>query len=98
MVMDDTSRNFDVLSRRLLAIEQRLDDIDKRLKTHLGTQAGAATSNVPHPTMSAFSRGKYTVTNGTVDRTYNADTVVVAELADIVYTLIEDLKAVRMLQ
>lgn len=96
--MDDTSRNFDLLSRRLLAIEQRIDDLDKRLKTHLGTQTGANTANMPHPTMSAFSRGKYTITNGTVDRTYNADTVLVAELADIVYTLISDLQAVRILQ
>lgn len=97
MVMGDTSRGFDVLSRRLLAIEQRLDDLDKRLKTHLGSQQGANTANMPHPTMSAISRGNYTVTNGTTDRTYNADTVVVAELADIVYTLIEDLKAVRII-
>lgn len=34
----------------------------------------------------------YTVTNGTTDRTFDADTVVVAELADVVATLIADLK------
>ena len=34
----------------------------------------------------------YTTTNVTEDRTYDADTVVVAELADILWTLIEDLK------
>lgn len=34
----------------------------------------------------------YTVTNGSVDRTYNADTVAVAELADIVYCILLDLE------
>jgi hypothetical protein len=33
----------------------------------------------------------YTVTNELADRTYDADTVAVAELADIVGTLINDL-------
>ena len=33
----------------------------------------------------------FTMTNVTVDRTFNADTVAVAELADIVGTLIADL-------
>jgi len=35
----------------------------------------------------------YSVTNVTTDRTYNADTVAVAELADIVGTMIADLRA-----
>lgn len=39
------------------------------------------------------SLGTYTVTNLTTDRTYDADTVAVAELADIVGTLIADLRA-----
>lgn len=39
----------------------------------------------------------YTVTNGTTDRSYDADTVVVAELADVVFTLIEDLKSFGIL-
>jgi len=34
----------------------------------------------------------YTVTNGSVDRTYNANTVAVAELADIVYCILLDLE------
>lgn len=40
----------------------------------------------------------YTVTNGTTDRAYDADTVAVAELADIVATLIADLKLYGLLQ
>lgn len=36
----------------------------------------------------------YTITNDTEDRTFDADTVAVAELADIVATLINDLAAV----
>jgi hypothetical protein len=35
----------------------------------------------------------YTVTNGTTDRTYDADATTVNELADVVATLIADLKA-----
>jgi len=34
----------------------------------------------------------YTITNGTIDRTYDANTVGVAELADIVFTMITDIK------
>lgn len=36
--------------------------------------------------------GGYTVTNATEDRAYDADTVAVAELADVVATLIDDLQ------
>lgn len=35
----------------------------------------------------------YAATNVTTDRAYNADTVVIAELADVVGTLIADLRA-----
>lgn len=38
------------------------------------------------------SGGTYTPTNVTVDRAFDADTVAVAELADVVGTLIADLK------
>ena len=40
----------------------------------------------------------YTTSNVTEDRTFDADTVAVAELADIVGTLIADLKAAGILQ
>jgi hypothetical protein len=35
----------------------------------------------------------YSVTNVTTDRAYNADTVAIAELADVVGTMIADLRA-----
>ena len=37
--------------------------------------------------------GTYTITNGTTDRTYDANATTVEELADVLYTLISDLKA-----
>ncbi|HEX7103950.1 MAG TPA: hypothetical protein VF201_15000 [Nitrolancea sp.] len=39
------------------------------------------------------SASAYTVTNLTSDRSFDADTVAIAELADVVGTLIADLKA-----
>ena len=38
------------------------------------------------------STSAYTVTNGLVDRAYDANTVVVAELADVVYSILIDLE------
>jgi hypothetical protein len=54
------------------------------------------TDIVPVGPMLPASPSAYTVTNGTLDRTYDADTVAVAELADIVYSLITDLKAAKI--
>ena len=34
----------------------------------------------------------YTITNGVTDRSYNADSTTVGELADVLYTLIVDLQ------
>ena len=42
------------------------------------------------------STAAYTPTNVTTDRAYDADTVVVAELADVVGTLIADLQALGL--
>jgi hypothetical protein len=38
----------------------------------------------------------YTVTNGTIDRTYDANGTSTAELADVLYTLIQDLKKLNL--
>lgn len=46
----------------------------------------------------AAQAAAYTPTNVTPDRAYDADTVVIAELADIVGTLIADLQAYNLLQ
>lgn len=43
------------------------------------------------------STGTYTPTNVTTDRAFDADTVAVAELADVVGTLIADLQALGLL-
>ena len=40
----------------------------------------------------------YTITNGTIDRTYDANATSTAELADVIYTLQEDLKAAKILK
>lgn len=43
-------------------------------------------------TLMPYSPSAYTVTNGTTDRTYDADSTSTAELADILATLLADLK------
>lgn len=85
------------IEQELFELRERVSSLEKFIGQHKGYQFGAQTSNMPHPQLSAISRGKYTVTNGVADRTYDADTVVVAELADIVYTIITDLQTVQIL-
>ena len=76
------------------SVEERLRLLELLLHNHSGVQ-GVASNKLPHPNIHIST--PYTVTNGTADRTYDADTVVVAELADIVYTLIQDLKTLGIL-
>lgn len=85
------------IEQELFALRERVAVLEKFIGQHQGHQFGAQTPNMPHPQLSAISRGSYVVTNGTTDRVYDADTVVVAELADIVYTLIVDLQTVQIL-
>lgn len=82
---------------RIRKLETALDDIQKQIKRHIGYQPGAQSANNPHPQLSAISRGSYSVTNGTTDRAYDANTVAIAELADIVYTMIVDLQTIGIL-
>jgi hypothetical protein len=42
--------------------------------------------------------GAYTITNGATDRAYDANATSTAELADVLYTLISDLKNYGLLQ
>lgn len=85
------------IEREIYDLKQRVESLEKLLGQHFGYQPGAHSPNTPHPQLSAISRGAYTVTNGTADRTYDADTVVVAELADVVYTILTDLQTIKIL-
>lgn len=91
------SRKDRELERKIRNLENQVEALLKLVHQHLGFQTGANNPNAPHAALSAVSRGAYTVTNGTTDRTYDADTVLVAELADIVYTLITDLQTIKIL-
>ena len=48
--------------------------------------------------VTGYQGSAYTATNVTTDRAFDADTVLVAELADVVGTLIADLKAIGIVQ
>lgn len=60
--------------------------------SHTGTKIGFFS------TAAVVQAAAYTPTNVSVDRSYNADTVAVAELADVVGTLIADLQTYGILQ
>lgn len=85
------------LNQRFVHMEQEIAVLKKLLNNHLGHQTGAITANLPHPQMSAISRGKFTFTNGTVDRVIDCDSTTLAELADIVYTIWLDLSEIKTL-
>ena len=85
------------IDRELFELRDRVAALEKFVGQHRGHQFGAQTPNMPHPQLSAISRGAYVVTNGVTDRAYDANTVVVAELADVVYTLIADLQTIQVL-
>jgi hypothetical protein len=59
---------------------------------HDGTKAGF------FGTAPVVRAAAYTITNVTPDRAYDADTVAIAELADVVGTLVADLKTYGLLQ
>ena len=71
-------------------LEQRIKTIENIKFTHIGIPQGVQLFTLPHPNMHVAVT--YTITNGTTDRTYNANATSVDELADILYTLIQDLK------
>ena len=66
------------------------------LHNHIGRTSGVPNIRRPHPNMHINS--VYTITNGTTDRTYDADASSTAELADVLYTLIQDLKTLGILE
>ena len=77
-------------------LNQRIHRLELLVQRHTGKSEGISINTLPHPNMHIDS--VYTITNGTTDRTYDADTVAIAELADIVYTLIQDLKTLGILE
>jgi len=85
------------LERQFRDLRDRFNQLEKNFRQHIGTQTGASTVNSPHPNLHAAD-GEYTLTNVTTDRVFDADTVVVAELADIVGTIINDLIDVGILR
>lgn len=85
------------LNQRFIRMEQEIAVLKRLLNSHLGHQTGAITPNLPHPQMSAISLGKYTFTNGTLDRTMDCNSTTDAELADLIYTLWYDLSSVKIL-
>ena len=66
------------------------------LYNHIGRTSGIPNIRRPHPNMHINST--YTITNGTTDRTYDANATTTDELADILYTLIQDLKTLGILE
>ena len=56
------------------------------------------TLDVLEDNISASNQDKYTITNFTEDRTYNANSTSASELADILGTLIRDLKRLGFLK
>lgn len=72
------------------SIENRLSRLEQQIANHLGQQQSIGTSTLPHGNMHAAVT--YLVTNGVINRTYDADTIVIADLADIVYSIITDLQ------
>lgn len=74
----------------------RLQALQVALANHTGNAKGIPVNNLPHPNMHISST--YTITNGTTDRTYDANATSTDELADILYTLIQDLKTLGILE
>ena len=80
----------------MATVEERLSILEKQLIQHIGSQPGAAIAGTPHPDLSAASRGAYTLTKVTTDRALDADSTTLAEVADVLGTLLKDLQAIKV--
>lgn len=67
------------------------------MATITGAPGSANAHSVSKTLNNALPAGTYTPTNVTTDRAFDADTVAVAELADVVGTLIADLQTAGVL-
>ena len=83
------------LAARSEELDRKITLVHNLIIGHQGIQLGLPTQNLPHPNMHIAVT--YTITNGTTDRTYDADATSTAELADILYTLIQDLKLLGLI-
>ena len=77
-------------------LKEDITHLENLLQNHIGRTSGIPNIRRPHPNMHINST--YTITNGTVDRTYDADASSTNELADVLYTLIQDLKTLGILE
>ena len=81
------------MPRTLEQLDTEVAALHRLLHTHLGG-VGVSTPQRPHPNMRIDVT--YTITNGSTDRTYDANATTVDELADILSTLITDLKQIGL--
>ena len=77
-------------------LKEDITHLEILLQNHIGRTSGIPNIRRPHPNMHINST--YTITNGTIDRTYDADASSTNELADVLYTLIQDLKTLGILE
>lgn len=79
----------------MLKTEERLSKLEQLFNSHIGNRYNASTL-LPHSNMNVDVT--YTITNGTTDRTYDADASSINELSDILYSLIQDLKLLGLIK
>ncbi len=70
-------------------LEAEIVSLHKLFHEHIGA-TGMSTPQRPHNNLRVDVT--YTISNGSTDRTYDANATTTDELADILYTLIQDLK------
>lgn len=84
MPASPSQKDFDALSDRVI----KLEDFIRR---HIGVTYGSIDTHSPHPTMVALDK-EYTTSNVTSSRTLDATVATLAELRQVVGTLLEDLQ------
>ena len=95
--IDLIKRDHDTLQAKVRQLEDRLKKLEVMYSNHTGNNRQVVNTLYPHPNISAVKQGAYTVTNGTNDRTYDADASSTAELADVLGQVIADLQRLGIL-
>lgn len=91
------NQNDPLLYQQIVSLQRQVDTLEKLVNIHMGIQQGAISTNLPHPALSAISRGGYTVTNPITLKVFDTQTVFTQNLAQVVGTIIADLQAVKIL-